>query len=138
MINYFGSQAIVVSIDIKKNLFGNYRIWDYINNNFRKKTEFIKTIKSAQDLGVGEIILTDVSREGTFKGIDQNLVKKTFSLLKIPIIYNGGTKSMNDINKIFKSGAQALAVGSFFVFYGKHKAVLISYPSDEIKDLLNE
>ena len=39
---------------------------------------------------------------------------------------------------IFDHGAKSVGVGSFFVFYGKHKAVLITYPTDEIKSLINE
>ena len=37
MVNYFGGQSIVISIDVKKNIFGNYKIWNYLTNEFDKK-----------------------------------------------------------------------------------------------------
>ena len=55
----------------------------------------------------------------------------------IPIIVNGGINSINEINRIIKNElVDAIAVGSFFVFYGPHKAVLISYIEEN--ERLNE
>tara|TARA_B100000989_G_C19502860_1_gene455061 strand:- start:140 stop:904 length:765 start_codon:yes stop_codon:yes gene_type:complete len=137
MVNFFGSQAVVLAIDIKKNIFGSYKIWDYKNNKFYKNLDLTNISNLAGDLGVGEIIFTDVDREGTLQGTNKYLINKLCKNSIIPAIYNGGIKDINDIKLSFKSGTQAIAAGSFFVFYGKHKAVLISYPSEEIKNLIN-
>lgn len=137
MINYFGSQAIVLSIDIKKNIFGKYKIWDYKKKNFYKDVDLSGIIKMAIKIGIGEIIFTDIDREGTLKGTNKDLINIIYKNSSLPIIYNGGIKDINDIKLSFESGSQAIAAGAFFVFYGKHNAVLISYPSEEIKDLIN-
>lgn len=138
MVNCFGGQSIVVSIDVKKNIFGNYKIWNYLTNEFNKKENLDECINYALNLGVGEIIITDVDSEGTLKGTNKNLIKKICNNINVPLIFNGGTKNLEDIRSTLKYNIQALAVGSFFIFYGKHKAVLITYPSSEIKNLINE
>ena len=51
--------------------------------------------------------------------------------IKIRGVYN----TVDDANKAFLNGADGVVGGSFFVYYGKHNAILISYPSEE--DLLN-
>ena len=60
------------------------------------------------------------------------------SKINIPTIFCGGINSIDDIKKSFESGAKSVAAGSFFVFYGKLKAVLITYPTEKIKSLINE
>lgn len=138
IVNYFGGQSVVVSIDVKKNIFGNYKVWNYLKNEFNKKIELEKCINDALNLGVGEIIITDVDSEGTLKGTNKNLIKKICNNIDVPLIFNGGTKNLEDIKSTLKYNIQALAVGSLFIFYGKHKAVLITYPSSEIKNLIDE
>ena len=138
MVNYFGGQSIIISIDIKKNIFGSYKVWNYLTNDFDSKKNLKDCIKDALNLGIGEIILTDVDSEGTLKGTNKNLIEEICSSINIPLIFNGGTKDLDDIKNTLKYNIQALAVGSFFIFYGKHKAVLITYPSDDIKNLINE
>ena len=59
-------------------------------------------------------------------------------ITKIPTIFNGGIKDINDIKSSFNLGIDAIGVSSYFVFYGKFKAVLISYPTKEIKEVINE
>ena len=72
------------------------------------------------------------------KSINKKLLKEICEIKKIPIIYNGGIKDIDDIKSSFKFGLEAVGVGSYFVFYGKLKAVLISYPTNEIKKFINE
>ena len=91
-----------------------------------------------KEIGVGEIIVTDVSKEGTLTGTVKKLIKKLSKNINIPLIYNGGTNSLEDIKEAFNCGAHALAIGSMFVFHGKHNAVLITYPNDKIKEIVNE
>jgi cyclase len=138
IINHLGSQAVVLSIDIKKDIFGNYKIWNYKTKKFYKEFDLIETANRAIELGVGEIIFTDVDKEGTMEGTNKNLLKEICKITKIPIIFNGGIKDINDIKSSFNIGIDALGVSSYFVFYGKFNAVLISYPTKEIKEVINE
>jgi cyclase len=134
----FGSQSVVLSIDIKKNIFGKYKLWNYLNNRYYKIDDIYKFISESIELGIGEILINDVDRDGTLKGSNKELIKKFGKNINIPTIFCGGINSISDIKSSFDAGAKAISAGSFFVFYGSKKAVLISYPSEEIKNILNE
>ena len=129
----YGSQSIVLSINLMPNLFGQYKVYNWIN---RKITNInLSTfLENCIDQGVGEIILTFVDKEGTLKGLDYEIFNKLNLNVDVPIILNGGINNHENIKILFKRcNIEAIAVGSFFVYYGPHKAVLISYPSEEEK-----
>ena len=138
IIKNFGSQSVVLSIDIKKNIFGKYKIWNYQKNQFYEKYDLSKIVDFAITTGIGEIIFTDVNMEGTMKGTNKDLLDIVSKNSSIPIIFNGGIKDINDIKSSLDAQIDAIGVGSFFVFYGKLKAVLISYPTKEIKKIIND
>ena len=53
------------------------------------------------------------------------------------MISSGGVGNLHNIKDAIKSGSDAVGVGSFFVFYGPHKAVLITYPKyEELRALM--
>lgn len=134
----FGSQSIVFSLDVKKDFFGRKRV--YIKSG-TEKTEF-KPLELAlimEKKGVGEIMLNDIDRDGTFSGYDLELIKSISSKLNIPLIVSGGAKDIYDFKKAKDAGAHACAAGSMFVFHMPHRAVIISYPKyEEIKKVLGE
>lgn len=138
IIKNFGSQSVVLSIDIKKNIFGKYKIWNYQKNQFYEKYDLSKIVDFAITTGIGEIIFTDVNMEGTMRGTNKDLLDIVSKNSSIPIIFNGGIKDINDIKSSLDAKIDAIGVGSFFVFYGKLKAVLISYPTKEIKKIIND
>lgn len=137
IIKNFGSQSVVLSIDIKKNFFGKYKIWNYKKNKFYEKYDLSKIVNYAISTGIGEIIFTDVDKEGTMKGTNKDLLNIISKNSSIPIVFNGGIKDIDDIKLSLKTQIDAIGVGSFFVFYGKLNAVLISYPNREIKKIIN-
>lgn len=134
---YFGSQSIVASIDIKKNWFGKYCLFD--SKVKRLKHENINSlIQKIVKYGAGEILLNSVDMDGSLNGPDLEIIKKYSKDVSVPIIYLGGIKSLDDIKNSIESGANAVAAGSFFIFYGPHKAVLITYPKyNQLKKILN-
>ena len=82
--------------------------------------------------GAGEIIINSMERDGTMSGYDIQLVKSIADAVNIPVVALGGAGQLTDFGlAINEGGASAVAAGSFFVYYGKHRAVLISFPSDE-------
>ncbi|PSL06320.1 AglZ/HisF2 family acetamidino modification protein [Cecembia rubra] len=126
----FGSQSIVVSIDVKRDLWGKQKI--YTNSGSKKQTvDFVSAIKSLQDLGCGEIIINSIDRDGTMEGYDLELIKKATSVLDIPVVALGGAGSIKDLSEAVNIGASGVAAGSLFVFQGVHRAVLISYITSE-------
>src|SRR4029453_8818819 len=91
-----------------------------------------------QDSGAGEILLNSINRDGTMMGYDVELIRRVSGAVTIPIVVAGGARGVPDFAEAIRAGASAAAAGSVFVFTGKHRAVLISYPSLEELGLLNE
>lgn len=129
-VKVFGSSTIIVSIDVKENLFGKYQIY---NKNTKSKIDFLSFVKTIYDNGAGEIMINAVNRDGMMLGYDLKLAKSITSIVDIPVILCGGAGKLSDFKDAVEiGGASAVAAGSFFVFHGRHKAVLITYPERNI------
>lgn len=132
----FGSQSVVASIDVKKDVFGRYQV--YSNAGEKKESvELASYVSRVQDEGVGEVIINSIDRDGTMFGYDLKLIEKISRKLKVPLVVLGGAGSVVHFQEAIKAGASAVAAGSMFVFHGRHKAVLISYLSQESLNSLN-
>jgi cyclase len=127
---YAGSSSVVVCIDIKKNLLGNYKVYSRSLSE-PKFSDVFDMLKYIEALNAGEIILHSVDHDGTLAGYDIQLIETYASKVKVPIVPLGGAASLDDFSKALAAGASAVSAGSFFVYYGKHRAVLISYPTNE-------
>lgn len=129
----FGSQSIVVSIDVKKNFFGKYRVF----TRGGSRSTGLDPVGFAVEMekrGAGELFLTSIDRDGTMQGYDLELIKSVSEAVNIPVIACGGAGKLEDFAEaIRKGGASAVSAGSLFVFQGQHRAVLITYP--KIKEL---
>jgi imidazole glycerol-phosphate synthase subunit HisF len=134
-----GSQSVVAAIDVKKDLFGNHRVYDHVSGKSTKLNP-VEYAQLMEQKGAGEILLNSVDRDGTFSGYDIDLIKKVTGSVNIPVIALGGAASLGDFVSAIREGhASAVAAGSFFAFYGPHRAVLITYPEkNELKLLLGE
>jgi cyclase len=126
--NLAGSSSVVISIDVKKDIWGHYKV--FINSG-RKNTGLdpVKFAVEMQHAGAGEIILNSIDRDGVMQGYDLELIEKVSAVVNIPVVACGGAGNIQDLVKAVKVGAAAAAAGSMFVFQGQHRAVLISYPS---------
>jgi imidazole glycerol-phosphate synthase subunit HisF len=125
----FGAQAVVASIDVKRKLFGRYEV---VAERARKSTgrDPVAFARELEDLGVGEIFLTSVDREGTMEGYDVDLIRRVSAAVSVPVVANGGAGSIPDFGLALNDGgASAVAAGAMFVFHGPHRAVLITYPT---------
>ena len=130
LVKNFGSSSIIASIDYS---FIDNSYYAYNNKINIEKITLNKIFTTAKSLGVGEILLNNIDRDGCMNGPDLYNIKKFISDNSIPIIYCGGVGSFLDIYTALKTGLPAIAVGSYFVFYGKFRAVLITYLNkDEI------
>lgn len=128
----YGSSSVVVSIDVKKNWLGRNHC--YVNGGSKKVNKSpLAFAREMQEQGAGEIILNSIDRDGTFTGFDTPLIKSVADQLDIPVVACGGASKMEDFLEVIKEGhASAAAAGSFFVFKGIHRAVLINYPQQAI------
>jgi cyclase len=122
----FGSQSIVLSIDVKKNIYGKNKVW-VASGTLNTKYSPDDYAKKMVDYGAGEIILTSIDREGTYQGYDTNLIQSVSNSINIPVVANGGASSIESFYPAIKAGASAVAAGSIFVYHGSQKGILISY-----------
>ncbi len=128
-VKYAGSQSIVASIDIKETLLHRKRCF-ICNGSRNTRVAPIDMARKAEELGVGEIFLNSIDRDGMMNGYDLDMIHELSSALSIPMIACGGAGSLEDIKRAIDVGAQAVAAGSIFVYYGAKKAVLINYPTE--------
>jgi cyclase len=131
----FGSQSVLVSVDVKKNWLGKSKVYQAASGNTISQ-ELNIHLNRLVEAGAGEIVLNAVDRDGVMGGMDIELIKRVSSILSVPLIALGGVGSLNDIKAAVQSGASAVAAGSFFVFQGPHRAVLITYPKYKELELL--
>jgi cyclase len=133
----FGSQSIVVAIDAKTNVEGRYEVFTR-SGSVATGMDPARFAAQAEKMGCGEIFLNSIDRDGTQAGYDIELIKQVSRAVSIPVIACGGAGKLSDFAEaIEKGGASAVAAGSLFVFHGKHRAVLISYPSiQELEGIL--
>ena len=125
----FGSQSIVVSIDVRRRLFGQYEIC-VDGGRRRAGLEPVSLALELESEGAGEILLTSINQEGTMTGYDVDLVRRVASAVSIPVIACGGAGSIDDvIGVICDAGAAAAAVGSMAVYQGRNRGVLIGFPT---------
>lgn len=124
----FGSQAIIVSIDVKKVMWGGGKVYSASNAKIREKDPVLWA-RELEKFGAGEIYLTSVDREGTMSGYDLELISAVSKAVSIPVIASGGAGGIDDLAKAkSEGGASAVAASAMFVFQGPHRAVLLTYP----------
>lgn len=127
-VNLFGSQSIVVCMDLKKNFLGHYELYS-TGATINTKIAPLNFARQMESAGVGELMINSIDRDGTMIGYDIELVRSVASIVKVPVIASGGAGTIDHFFQVVKQGnASAVAAGSMFVFHGKYKAVLISYP----------
>ena len=126
---YFGSQSIIVSIDFKQNRRNQYELYIRCGKKRVRQLEMLSFIQQMEELGVGEILLNSIDRDGTMSGYDLELIQTVSDQVKVPLIALGGAWTDQELKDgIEVGGASAVAAGSKFVFHGERRAVLINYP----------
>lgn len=131
----FGSQAVAVSVDVRRNMFGQPKLYGAAKGT-TVKTPWLDFALAAQQAGAGEVILNAVDKDGTLRGPDLALIREGAAKLSVPLVAVGGISSLSDMKAAVDMGASAVAAGAFFVFNGPHRAVLITYPHyEELEEL---
>ncbi len=135
----FGSSTIVVSVDVRKKLFGRYEVFTH---GGRKGTGLdpVEFAVKMEKMGAGEILLNSIDKDGTQEGYDIQLIKSVTSSVNIPVIACGGAGKIEDFRTAVKEGgASACAAGSMVVYFGRNRAVLITFPEREkLEQILGE
>lgn len=125
---HYGNQAVVASIDVKKNFWGRYEVWTNSGKTNTKKNP-VEWAQELESKGAGELIITSIDREGTWSGFDTNLIKSVSAVVNVPVIAHGGAGNIQHIKEVVKDGnASAVALGSMVVYQQKDMGVLINFP----------
>lgn len=124
----YGSQAIIASIDAKKDVRGRLRVR---HSGTRRKTAHdpVSWARELESRGAGEILITAVDREGTWAGFDLELTTEVVHAVGIPVIAHGGAGTVDHIRDVMRvAGASAVALGSMVVFQKQGMGVLVNMP----------
>ncbi len=112
----FGSQCVVLSVEAIETGAGR---WEAYTDGGREKTgvDVLQWIEKALTLGVGEILLTSIDRDGTKTGYDLTLLRAVENISTVPVILHGGAASPDDVVEVAVAGAEAVSVSSI-LHYG--------------------
>jgi len=112
----FGSQCIVVSIDVKRSAEGRYEV--FIRSGTKPTGKEPRLFaKEVEERGAGEILLTSIDRDGTMEGYDSELTQSVADAVSIPVIASGGAGSYDHMLEVLVEGkASAVAAASIYHF----------------------
>jgi len=129
MARYVGSQSIVAVLDVKRDARRGYEVWTR-NGKKNTKRDPVSVARELEQLGVGEITINSIDRDGMMKGYDLELARLVRDAVTVPMTVLGGAGKLADLEALIRElGIVGAAAGSLFVFKGVYKAVLINYPS---------
>lgn len=126
----FGSQSVVVSIDVKRTYLSGLRVFTG-NGSVKTGLRPAEFAKRMEDAGAGEILLNSIDADGTYEGYNLKLIKDVSNAVSIPLVAIGGAATVSDFGCAKRAGASGVAAGSLFIFKRPHNAVLINYPTQE-------
>lgn len=132
-----GRQSVVVVLDVKRNeAEGGHTVWSH-NATRDTKRPVLEAALEAEARGAGEIVINSVDNDGTMAGYDLELAQAVKRSIRTPLTVLGGAGSLTHMKQLIDAcGVVGVAAGSFFVFKGPYRAVLISYPGPAKKDEL--
>ncbi len=128
LADQFGSQSVVVALDVRKRFLVDHRVYGSRGTVDKKMTP-VEWLERVEARGAGEILLMSIDRDGTWDGYDLELVKKICSATTLPVIVCGGAGRLEHFGEAFGNGASAAAAGSMVVYQKKGMGVLINYPT---------
>lgn len=129
VVNKFGTSTISICIDYKT--INNKSLVFFSNGKLKSNLTVIDHVKSLVNRNVGEIIIQNINKDGTYEGYDISMLKEIRNIVKNPIVIAGGCEDISSLEEGFSNGANACAAGSLFVYYTNNKGILINYPDKE-------
>jgi len=109
----FGSQAVVISVDVKKEETGDYLV--YKRGKEKTNLDPISFSKRCENLGAGEILLNAIHKDGTGTGFDIDLIRQVAAAVEIPVIAMGGAGSWDHFDEVLSmTKASAVAAANIF------------------------
>ena len=113
-VNVFGSQCIVISLDIKKDQQNEFQIFSHVG--IKHQISLCKALKRIEECKAGEILLNNVDLDGKMTGYDLEIIKIVSLKINIPIRAAGGASKPEDFGRAVRAGASASSGSSIFHF----------------------
>ena len=119
IVDYYGSQSLVASIDYKKQGLNNAEV--FINGGRDKISKTFKnTIKLVEETGAGELMLNSIDRDGVGYGYDIQTLKEVNEITTLPIIPCGGADNhIHLLEGIQSNFLHAVSTSHIFNFMGE-------------------
>ena len=132
----FGKSTIAVCVDVKYSFWGKLQV---VARNGRKviSADVVGFAKEMEQMGAGELLIQSVNKDGTYQGLELDVLQEVSQNVSIPVVGLGGLTSLEEIRSIHPTThLNGYAAGSLFIYQGKNRGVLINYPtSDEVNNL---
>jgi imidazole glycerol-phosphate synthase subunit HisF len=133
-----GSSGVVVSIDVRRNWLGKYSVFVRSGKDDLQRDP-VTHARAMERAGAGEILINAIDRDGVMGGYDLELIRQVAEAVGVPVVAAGGAGELRHFREAVDQGAAGVAAGSMFVFHGKHRAVLITYPTyQQLEQLFGE
>lgn len=129
----FGSQSTVVCLDVRRTADGRYETWTRGGRDATGRS-LLEAAQAMEDAGAGELLIQSIDRDGTMAGYDLDAIRMVTGAVRVPVVAAGGAGSIEHLVAAAAAGATGLAAGSLFVFHGRQRAVLLSYPDGKTLD----
>jgi cyclase len=116
----FGSQCVVVAIDVKSVGGGRWEIYTH-GGSRPTGIEAVAWAKEVEKRGAGEILLTSMDRDGSKEGFDLKITRQISTALNIPVIASGGGGDMESFSDVFDKGAADAALAASIFHYKEYR-----------------
>lgn len=134
----FGTSSVSLCVNLKKNIFGSYYLYDHFKNRIIYSMNLKKILLKLKNINVAEICFNFVDREGMRSGYDIQTMKEINTILgNKNIIINGGAKDVDDLIRIKKIGLNGAVASSIFSFLKSNESILINYISKDERDMID-
>lgn len=127
----YGSQCLIVSLDLKLNNNNEYQLFNARNKTFYN-IDLLDAVYRAVNVGVGEIFINFIDLDGVRCGMPIEFISRISQKIKCIFTVAGGSRSVSDIKEVLDAKVDGVGIGSFFVLYENSNSVLLSYPRSEL------
>jgi imidazole glycerol-phosphate synthase subunit HisF len=118
LANRYGSQAVVVAIDAKRQ-DGRFAVY-VRSGQAETRRDAIEWAREAARRGAGEILLTSIDRDGTRSGFDCELTAAVSAAVDIPVIASGGAGTFAHFAEVFTAGQADAALAASMFHFNEH------------------
>lgn len=130
----YGSQSIIISVDVKKNSNGKYQVFSDCGKKL-EKIDFFEHAYRCVEYGAGEIFINSIDRDGTMEGGDLDLLNYLSSSINFKIIFCGGVGNFRHLKEIFDNKKiNAVGCASLFNFGDNNPIRAKQYLMNSFKD----